>query len=483
MSLQTSTSAETKIDALAKSVGVTYLGDEWLKETLDPYPDEPRKCEGYPDTVNGPSVVQKLKYKQTVTSTGGVVWDAHVFFDAWDNNVPMYITNAEGGPNVALSAVGQIASFSTGGLNVLTGPTGTALGLPNYSINLPIPDSYFNNGKTRVIAKAFEVTNTTSILNKQGAVTTYRSPAKKVIRPFWIQKNLAVPGNIGNVVNGVIRYLVPSTVTPVLNLDDTEVFSAAEGCYCVSTLSDPVIEPQDYTDSLTPVFSDSSSTAGQVFAPLISANTSGNTFNTPGVFPGKFNLSGAFFTGLSPTTSLEVTVHYLLERFVNENNLDLVVMTSKSPSFDPAALELYSRAAAYLPTGVPVGANADGDWIKNIADVLAGFGVPGMPLVKGAVDLWNGVKLNPNKGQKNAETKRIASLENKIIQLEKKGNTVSSQKSKTQPPQQPKQKKLTPAQRRAKNLTKKSSNLRQVDPILIQMALDALQGKSINNNM
>jgi hypothetical protein len=100
-------------------------------------------------------------------------------------------------------------------------------------------------------------------------------------------------------------------------------------------------------------------------------------------FPTSFNAYGAYFTGLSNQTTLDVVWHYIIERFPSPKNTDLVTMASNSSPYDPRALELYSRTAWKLPTGVWVEDNGLGDWICDVADILGTLGVPGMGIVKG----------------------------------------------------------------------------------------------------
>lgn len=132
---------------------------------------------------------------------------------------------------------------------------------------------------------------------------------------------------------------------------------------------------------------------------------------------------GAYLSGLPPGTTLTIDYVWIIERFPTPSS-ELVTLANPSPYYDPIALELYSKSAQHLPHGVKKGANADGDWIKNIADVLSNFGVPGMPLVKGAVDLWNGFnskndparnvgRVNSASFSTNSQPKRIKARSNK----------------------------------------------------------------------
>jgi len=103
-----------------------------------------------------------------------------------------------------------------------------------------------------------------------------------------------------------------------------------------------------------------------------------------------FYMCGAYFTGIPDKSTLDIRGFYYLERFPAAELTDLVILANPSPGYDPLALELMTRTALKMPCGTPVKNNAIGDWIKTIADVAGVFGVPGMPIVKGAVDLVNG---------------------------------------------------------------------------------------------
>jgi hypothetical protein len=133
--------------------------------------------------------------------------------------------------------------------------------------------------------------------------------------------------------------------------------------------------------------------------------------------PSPFFVSGAYHTGLPNGSSLQITAIWILERFIDHTKPDLVVMAQPSPSYDPVALEAYSRTAHNLPCAVVVKNNAEGDWIKEVADILGDFGVPGMGLVKGAVNV--GQKVFGSGGPQSKEVKRLEELEKKLAEYEK----------------------------------------------------------------
>jgi len=131
-----------------------------------------------------------------------------------------------------------------------------------------------------------------------------------------------------------------------------------------------------------------------------------------------YNMIGAYFTGLSPQTTLEVNVVYYVERFPTPFESDLVVLASPSAGYDPVALEIYSRAMAGLPVGVMQNENPLGEWFGDILDkvarVAAPIGralsmVPGPVGVAGSVigsaaDTYRGLR-QPARREKKAQRK------------------------------------------------------------------------------
>jgi len=401
--------AEKKIEKVAEKHGLSEQGKIWMENCLDPFPDEPRGSQGYPDMVTGPSVVQKLKFAQGIkmpdSFIGVTTWDCVIKTSHFENSCAFTGYNGVGdvnGPGFAYETYDS-SNIQSGGLNVYAVATGGSIKHTDIVANLAPSVSYFSNGRTRVVAKGFEVTNTTSQLYKQGAVTVYRCPNQGLPR---VGQMIAKFGTspittITTPINGMLTGDSPSTYNSLQQFDDSRVWDAASGCYCVATMATPTNRPLNSTEGLTPMQYDAT-TLPKWYLPRYVYNTPGTGFvindGNNVVYPTVYNESGAWFTGLSPETTLQVVYHVIVERFVNENALDLVVMTSKSSSFDPYALELYARAATILPTGVQVKNNADGDWIKNVAGMLGDLGVPGMGFVSAGVDLYN--KMYPTNGKK-----------------------------------------------------------------------------------
>jgi len=95
-----------------------------------------------------------------------------------------------------------------------------------------------------------------------------------------------------------------------------------------------------------------------------------------GVLPTKFNHSGAYFTGLSYTTTLQLNAIFYIERFPSQQDADLVVLAKHSCRLDCAALDLYSEVIRAMPVGVPQRMNGLGEWFADAVSSAADFVSP-----------------------------------------------------------------------------------------------------------
>jgi len=390
---------EKKIEILSEKVGASEEGTLWIKESLDPFSDEPRRFVGFPDLITGNSVVQVVKQAIQYT-VGATPEDVHIFLDTVDTTTTLMPNTYLVDGTTRLGALkvdaigGTTPAHVRGGLVLRSGPVGSALTAASTktAAQLHLASGFVTGGATRVLSKAFEVHNTTNKLNVGGAVTVYRQTDAVPHNDHGVMNlcnNTTPTSNLAYSQRRLTK--VPETLSDCTLIPGSQQWEAKDGCYNVAIMASQTNDPsEERIDVLT--CRDSALAGTQLYA---------NTF-IEGVLPrpqgtspyavlaSPFFLSGAFFSGLPAASSLTINLIYVIERFVDSTNLDLVTLSTPSPFYDPIALELYSKSAAKLPHGVKASSNADGDWIKNVADVLSTFGVPGMPLVKGAVDLWNG---------------------------------------------------------------------------------------------
>jgi hypothetical protein len=86
--------------------------------------------------------------------------------------------------------------------------------------------------------------------------------------------------------------------------------------------------------------------------------------------PIKRDTAGVFFTGLSPQTTLTLTIHEIIETFPTQPS-PLVTMARPTPDYDPNFFALYKEVSRNMPPGVMVSENADGGFWDTILDVVS----------------------------------------------------------------------------------------------------------------
>jgi len=389
--------AENKITKLCERVGVTPDGKAYLDNALDPFKDEMVRCEGLPDLMTGNSVVREVKQTVTIAAPGSVNWSAHIFMDPLVGPYTGYDTTQRS--QFSWDPTTQVNPKNFGGLTVRSGPDGVNLTPTDTTLSLPLPIG-FANAKTRVLGMAFEVHDTTAAVSKQGTVIVYRKNSQ-------LHKNQAINSWINPAVltqrgSDVVLNLAGPPVNPAdcLILPGSKQWEAKDGCYCVCTASDQNNNPSG-SNLMATFQNDTKLAAGHGWiSPLLTIDAANSNIFAPfgnGVMATPFNYSGAYFTGLNPVSTLTLNANWIIETFPDETDVGIIPIATPSPAFDPAALELYARIAHKLSSGVKVGSNASGDWIKNLANLMGTIGVPGMPLVNMGVDAYNAFMASGSK--------------------------------------------------------------------------------------
>jgi len=95
----------------------------------------------------------------------------------------------------------------------------------------------------------------------------------------------------------------------------------------------------------------------------------------------KFNHFGAYFSGLSAATTLQVNTIYIVERFPTAQETDLVVLAKPSCRADHAAIELYSEVSRMMPVGVPQRMNGLGEWFSDAVSAASDFLSPALSAI------------------------------------------------------------------------------------------------------
>lgn len=359
---------------------ITRDGMDWLIAATDPFHDSEIRLQGYPDILSTKSVVQCVTLTENIATNQPSTdnWDCHIFLNPcaqpWNRFLP------GGSPDPAfyrtfVTSFGAVVGTQDpapelyAGLNCI----GTEAGADWFTQGLPVAGALapglaiqagFSYGSYRLIACGFEVTNTTAEIYKQGSVTCYKSPSSIAYS--------VLSGPTAVFKHTELAPLPPTTVPNAALFPNSRTWAASDGIYQVCTLNEEqnnFRQPQG--GAIAGLMSNTSLTQLQTGANYIMylprvAGPAGTNSNSPQNFRFPFDVSGCIFSGLSPQTTLQVTVKYYFERIPTFTDPSLVVLASPTAQYDPVALEIYSRVMSELPVGVPVGENPLGEWFSDV---------------------------------------------------------------------------------------------------------------------
>lgn len=264
----------------------------------------------------------------------------------------------------------------------------------------------------RVVASAFEVTNTTSQLNRQGTVTLVRQSCAQDI-----EYNLASFDTAGISPEstdfssvapwvGLQQFTYTNLQLPPRDLSAAMLaggiqWDAAEGGYSVSTYDYENCDLRDSNPCQVSFRTGKFEPAGTVERPNSIATLAQDHADLGAGFLSFFNNKNSrqtchfsprdtvahFYTGLSPSTTLNLSTRYYVEMAPREQDTEyanLVPLRQPSPLCDERALLIYQRAASKLLPGVPVHMNSFGDFFKQVWDTVKSVAAP---LIKTALPI------------------------------------------------------------------------------------------------
>ncbi len=443
------TQRKTNLDTLIQQGVIERDSKSWLIEALDPFHDSPIEVSGMPDTNLASSVIQCVKYQQTLRQPASIGntnnWDCNIVM--WPLPVQQAVsssnvcinTGAGGtvfGPTAFKYGSSGINNFPIGGVtsySVLTGNQtygDTAGTTSTTDLTLGLEASYLE-GNARVVGMGFEVANSTAELYLQGEVTVYRQPVPSpdtMTSVIMFNTNATEDGEDGaptrerrrSKSKGTTEYsswseedpslaatyiadmgwvttwqtsVPPQTLAQATKLTGSKTWPAKYGNYNVATMNTTLNPAKAPVPCQALIHNGPVPTTGQA-STAISSGFMGIT-TTDAFGPVKsgaagsvqpiggspqhvapFNVTGAYYTGLSPQTSLTVSVIYYVERFPTPFENDLVVLARPSSPFDPRALEIYGLTMNKLPVGVMQNENPLGEWFSDVLDEVASVASP-----------------------------------------------------------------------------------------------------------
>lgn len=365
---------------------LTPEAKEWLVACLDPYHDNQLRLEGLPDMVSAPSVVKMHNQSYTLTAPANAAtdWDASVVFTGCNSEIgalPGLITNAD---NMDMKVDYDHAAFTTGTpfgsfLIKATVAGGTmTYGYPNVvdSTNLAFGacETTPNNDRCRIIGVAFEVTNTTAEIYKQGSVTVAMLPAPINDYNTVAYDDVNVAPWERTTYQAWYSPVLASTRDALVAVPGSQTWAAKEGVYAIPRMVTHTMSLESPAGNKRAAIVSHSAHLQTPFisCPIAAAPVGGvPVFN--GIAASGFNGMQAFFSGLSHETSLTITMRTIVEYFPSFNS-GLLQLTTPSPAFCPAAFEVYSRTAQVAPYAVPVKQNGAGEYFRKVLSIAGSIG-------------------------------------------------------------------------------------------------------------
>jgi hypothetical protein len=358
-------------------------GRNWLIRALDPFHDSPVRPAGYPDMDQSYSVVQEINESMTISAPASVTsgtWDCHIM------NLPDFASVVGNSGNLPatynpltgqFSIITGVSTYSDCGVVALSVPSG-ALTYPDSNAQVGanittqnLQPNIYINGKCRVVGWAFEVVNTTAELYLQGLCTAYRMPQVDQLTTYTAQDETST-STIYTPAPLRVFAMPPSSVAEALVLPGSKQWDAKRGYYGVCLLS-TTDNPFQAIDSSRRAYLTNEIWASTSSPPLncvVSYRSKGGIGNSGTCkYFAPYNTTGAYFTGLSLQTTLQVNVKWILETAPGPRST-FATLAQPSPAYDPVALELYSEMVQHLPVGVPFDENPDGEWFENVLGTL-----------------------------------------------------------------------------------------------------------------
>lgn len=439
--------AKNPLVALEDTKQITQEGKDWLTAAVDPFHDyEITQLRGFPDMATEPTVVIRIQQALDVSAPStcsaiGANWDCHICLSPIDwiginDPIPthqgqpagytaMALSNPRGAPGVTGSGfiqaipsgtpyqlmptarvdgllVNSVQSASAGGSNLTFTP-----------LHFPAGDTGFYKGQGivldefmdfqeadlpvyRILYSGFEVVNTTSSLFAQGACTVYEYGHSYEITGATAENYNLAP----------TQYFrcPPNDLAIAKSMPGAQTWEAKKGCYNVAKFQTDnpftaagstmyVVQQNKEVGDVNSGYGGSiahptTPEMGSFISPGIGSVNSVTMPVPQGTFTAnhfsRMTTTGAYFTGLSPQTTLTITWRVAIERLPSANKPFMLSLASPSASYDPDALALYSLICTRLPPGCPQNFNDLGKWFGMVADVAKEVLPHAFPLVGAA---------------------------------------------------------------------------------------------------
>lgn len=345
--------------------------------------------------VAAPSIVKmhNQSYTLTAPTSAAADWDATVAFTGVNSEIaqlPGLVTGDGSIDNLLLYDHAAISAGAPFGSFVMkAGVAGAPL---TWGAPITVDDTHVAYGacavspdsdRCRIIAVAFEITNTTAEIYKQGSITVASLPAavNDYGNVMYVDENVAPDQNLAYQSLHTVKFA--ATRDALISVPGATTWAAKDGAYVIPrmiTHTMPVENPAK--NKRAAVVQDSlSDTAYHLTTPHAKADLADLDYPLiRGVAPSGFTAVQVFLNGLSHETSVTITMRTIVEYFPSFNSA-LLPLTTPSPPFCPKAFEIYSRVAQIAPYAVPVKQNSAGEYFRKILGIVSMVGSALSPVV------------------------------------------------------------------------------------------------------
>jgi len=406
--------------------GVHGAAAQFMLQMLDPFHDEAYSPQQCPADGNDKSLVISNPATYTISKPPDIdpedKWDCHIVLsNLWCNkpylplhenqsldDVPNgdYVTGSSFQWNPLTNEYKILLSYSANkilfsgpfpvGLMAVCVPSGERTfwdspvgGNVNARvISIPVPTDLMR-GEHRCVGAAFEVHNVSPALDKPGTVYVYRLPyeAKEgAVKGRAVSKGPGpAPGVDIEFSDALFFQDVPAEVDEVKSTMLQKQWEAKEGCYVVArpvgmpTIhrpdnAVPIRRPRNVED-FNEVGDSSVYTVGCV-AIRVGGSAGTKTLEILGMVQTqhRWDLSGAYFTGLDNDTVLTIDANILVEHVpnaANDNDAIFARLARIPPAMPPRLPIELMRAFKLLPPGVKAAMNSGGGWWDLVCDVVS----------------------------------------------------------------------------------------------------------------
>lgn len=382
---------QRQVDALVSSGTISPQDVGYLIYSVDPFHDNVQRCHGMPDATMSDQVTVNAPYQINFGAPPGTTtpWAFSVVMYPWTNDTtgaPTAIGYNQVG-NWLQTPASPFGSQTLQGVSVYRGADGNPLGpFRTATIGNVAPiglglQGVHTKGRNRTLGMAFEIYDTSAVVNKQGTCTSWRQNTNIDAQSFINVTSTVAFLGVGT-VDVVPMMRPPETVDEANRLLGTVSWRGEDGTYVVAA-QNVESHPARLPDLAQPLIMNGDFQQGPVLLPSVQVISGGYnqvalgaTLNSVNIPANRWNFQpyhqcGAFFTGLNPSSTYMLRVRYVQEREPSIDEGEITLLTERATGYNPIALEMRTRCMQKMPVACPVGQNGFGDYFWSfVSDII-----------------------------------------------------------------------------------------------------------------